>query len=98
VNQAVRLSAVAHDTEDGPTMGKGITWASSIDGVLGNGDHVTVDKLSPGQHTISVTVVDSAGQKATTSITIFVVEEAMSVHRPDVKGNPEDGVGQPAPK
>jgi arylsulfatase A-like enzyme len=67
----IEFSANASDAEDGP-IGVFITWSSSIDGVLGTGDRITLSTLSPGSHTISAQVTDSAGATQSDSITITV--------------------------
>jgi hypothetical protein len=57
------------------------SWESSIDGSLGMGSEIT-PQLSPGIHTITVTVMDSEGGSNSTAIEIEVLE----------KENPGDSV------
>ncbi len=53
-----------------------VTWTSDIDGNIGSGNSINITTLSPGQHTITVTVTDSAGSSDTASMTILVHEKA----------------------
>ncbi len=62
----VALTAVAIDDEDGDISGN-IEWVSNIDGNLGTGNRV-MTILSIGSHIITASIVDSADQ--TTSISI----------------------------
>jgi hypothetical protein len=48
-------------------------WASSRDGVLGSGPELTVLNLSPGLHTLTLTVVDSHGRMGHASVQLRVV-------------------------
>jgi hypothetical protein len=66
----VFLSGEASDTEDGDRSAF-ISWSSSLDGPLGSGP-VANAVLSVGSHTVSATVVDTAGQSADTSINVTV--------------------------
>ncbi|MCL4780048.1 MAG: dockerin type I repeat-containing protein [Gammaproteobacteria bacterium] len=56
---AINLQATATDVEDG-NLSAAISWASSLQGVLGNGSSLGV-ALLPGDHTVTATVIDSAG-------------------------------------
>lgn len=58
------------DTEEGiPVF---FRWWSDVDGELGASDEVTVN-LSPGLHTITLTVTDPEGQQHSQSITVLSV-------------------------
>ncbi len=65
-----RLSGFAHDIEDG-ILTNG-TWSSSRDGVLGQGMQLDGIVLSPGVHTIRLTVTDSGGSGAFAECTVTV--------------------------
>jgi len=61
------------DFEDGPLGDSALSWVSSQDGVLGNGQILEVT-LSPGVHTITLTATDSEGLQDTDSIQVTVVQ------------------------
>ena len=58
--------------EDGVLSGSSLVWNSSVDGLLGNGNSISV-QLSPGTHTISLTATDSDGATGIKGINIIVV-------------------------
>ena len=72
----VELVATASDEEDGE-LSASIEWSSNLDGVLGSGASLS-KKLSVGVHTITATVLDSAGSagEATTSLTITIADDS----------------------
>jgi PKD repeat protein len=55
----VDFTGSATDAEDGTLTGNSLVWSSSIDGALGNGTSVSTSTLSVGNHTITLTAVDS---------------------------------------
>jgi hypothetical protein len=59
----VFLDAYANDMQDGVLSGTNVQWYSDRDGTLGAGAIVNFDAkiLSEGNHTITVTAIDSAG-------------------------------------
>ena len=71
-NKSRRFDGEGNDAEDGPLSGGSLVWSSDIDGVFGTGTVVDTSALSPGSHTISLTVTDSDGASTTTSITAFI--------------------------
>jgi hypothetical protein len=67
------LEATAFDWEDGAiTAQDQLSWRSDLDGPLGRGAWI-VPQLSPGQHTVSVTVRDSSGMRAVKSVRVTVL-------------------------
>lgn len=71
--QQVLLQASGYDLEDG-TLGDGaFGWASSIDGPLGTGASLTTE-LTTGAHVITLTMTDSAGQRAQLTRNVTVAE------------------------
>ena len=68
--EAISLSALAYDFEDGILSGEQRVWQSSLDGQLGTGEPVV--SLSPGTHTITVTAQDASGQQVQDSITLNI--------------------------
>jgi len=59
--------------QDGSLPGSVMSWTSSQDGALGSGQQLEVN-LTPGLHTITLTVTDSNVLKATDSIQLTVVQ------------------------
>ncbi len=52
------------------------TWESSISGSIGTGKSISNIELVPGEHIITLKVMDNAGETTTTSITIDVSEKS----------------------
>jgi PKD repeat protein len=67
----VTFTGSAMDAEDG-TISSSIEWTSSIIGPLGTGASISNGNLPVGTHTITASVTDTGGKKASTSITITV--------------------------
>jgi PKD repeat protein len=63
----------ADDPEDGPLTGTSLTWTSSLDGDFGDGEEETIDTLSTGVHTITLTGEDSGGGLGLDTIVITVL-------------------------
>jgi arylsulfatase A-like enzyme len=87
--ETVQFLASASDAEDGP-ISASIAWSSSIDGAFGTGDSVTSSTLSPGSHTISAQVTDSAGATQSDSITITVSAQFNATPSVSIE-SPSDG-------
>lgn len=49
-------------------------WRSSLDGVIGSADKFESSNLSPGWHTIALTITDSANASATDTIELGIAE------------------------
>ncbi|QTD52063.1 pre-peptidase C-terminal domain-containing protein [Sulfidibacter corallicola] len=69
--EAITFSGSASDPEDGD-ISADLSWSSSLDGTFGSGAQVTVDTLSVGAHTITLSVTDSAGASAQASISLTI--------------------------
>lgn len=69
---SVELTGTATDPEDGVLSGASLVWTSDLDGLLGSGESVTVDGLSIGVHTITLTATDSNGSLDVRAITVPV--------------------------
>jgi leucyl aminopeptidase len=74
-SRAVQLAGTAADAEDGAISDR-LAWTSSVDGALGTGATRSVT-LSPGVHTITAAVQDSAGAtgSAMASVTVTVGDD-----------------------
>jgi len=83
--EPVTFQALATDAEDGVLGGEAVTWASSLDGPLGDGTVLTVPLLSPGTHQVTVTATDSQGAATSASISVAVraslLEELLELRR-----------------
>jgi hypothetical protein len=73
--QAVVLSGLATDVEDGPLSSAGLSWSSDRDGALGSGADVAATNLSVGWHTITLSARDSAGAVGQASVRVLVGRE-----------------------
>lgn len=76
--QPFYAEAIAFDWEDGPiTNLDSYTWISDIDGVLSTGPWAALAEMTPGDHTLTVEVLDSDGNvsKVSVHVTILDVEE-----------------------
>jgi hypothetical protein len=72
VGDLLVLEGFAADLEDGTLPDAALSWASDRQGALGTGPTVPVSGLQPGEHTITLTAVDSAGQSASATAKIYV--------------------------
>ena len=70
----INFSGNASDTEDGDLTSK-LIWTSSISGTIGSGGNFA-KSLASGTHTITAKVTDSAGNTASSSVTITVTAPA----------------------
>jgi hypothetical protein len=64
--------AMAEDAEDGD-LANALVWTSSIDGAVGAGPSFDAC-LTPGEHTITVSVVDSDGNLGSDSLTLSITD------------------------
>lgn len=75
--ESLVLSATADDYEDGD-LSSTISWTSSLDGHLGSGPNVMVSSLSLGDHLITATVRDSAGNAVSQTVLVTVTDQAVA--------------------
>ena len=66
------LQGAATDLEDGFLGDDNLSWASDQDGVLGTGRTAILPSLSEGQHTLTLTAIDSDGNASTASVDVVV--------------------------
>ena len=64
------------DLQDGSLPDSALSWTSSQDEALGGGQLLETT-LTPGTHTLTLTVTDSAGLTATDSIQVTVGQAAL---------------------
>jgi len=74
----ITFTGAGNDVEDGALSGGDLVWRSSIDGVLGTGGSVTVNDLTAGTHTITLTATDSDDVFGSDSIKILILSEIES--------------------
>jgi hypothetical protein len=67
------LTASGYDPEDGTLPDSVFVFSSNINGLLGKGSPLYVNRISNGTHTITVRATDKAGNVALDSIRLFVV-------------------------
>ena len=72
VGDSVSFAGTANDTEDGD-LTAGLSWSSSIDGVIGSGGSFSTSALSIGSHNIIAQVTDSGGRTGSDAISINVL-------------------------
>ncbi len=71
-SQMVILQGSAYDLEDGMPADSAYQWVSSLDGALGSGAALNTAELTTGDHTITLTVTDTDGMSAQTSINLTI--------------------------
>lgn len=68
---AIELAGFAYDAEDGVVSDKQLAWTSNVMGHLGTGQRID-RMLATGQHTITLTATDNAGQRNSARVRIRV--------------------------
>jgi uncharacterized repeat protein (TIGR01451 family) len=66
------LQGLGSDLEDGHLPDEALAWSSDRQGALGVGPSLALTTLAPGLHTITLTVMDAAGQTNSASVKLFV--------------------------
>ena len=70
----VSLEGLGSDDLDGVLSGDSLVWSSSIDGELGTGGSLVLSDLSPGEHVIQLSVMDSEGWSVESRVAITIQE------------------------
>ena len=83
-NTPIFLQGYAYDLEDGILGEDYLSWSSSLDGELGMGSKIFVS-LSPGQHIITLSAVDSDGNMTTAKLDLFA---GYKIFLPLISDNP----------
>ncbi len=78
------FSGNGFDMEDLTLPEEAFSWTSSLDGVLGKGSTVSADSLTPGTHTITLTLRDNDGNTASA---------VLSIQISTVRDSDGDGIG-----
>ena len=68
--QTVALVGSGYDIDTGSLTGDQLQWTSNRDGVLGNGEHLSVATLTVGAHTITLAANDGQGGTDQASVQI----------------------------
>lgn len=92
----IRFEGSALDTQDGALGGESLRWSSNLDGQFGSGSPLDFSSLTQGDHTVTLTAIDSFGLTGTDSISLTV--EPSSVNLPPVArltGPAQGFVGEP---
>ena len=76
-----------YDAEDGELAGSSLVWISDVDGVLGQGNVLSVSNLSLGNHRIALTAADGEGKTATASIQTRIYTPGHKVYLPLIMKN-----------
>lgn len=82
-NQTLNLEALAYSPNIGTLSGGQVTWSSSLDGPLAQGEAAAVTGLTPGVHAITVTVNDGSGTSSETVNEVVVVSDPRYLPTPD---------------
>ena len=72
LNETIVFEGRGHDLEDGLLASDAFTWFSDINGNIGTTDTISLENLSPGVHTITLSAEDSDGNMNSTDITITI--------------------------
>ncbi len=77
IGELLVLQGFGQDFEDGTLPDVSLNWSDNISGALGSGPSLPINSLSPGWHRLTLTVTDSAGQRSSTSIDVYIGARVM---------------------
>lgn len=69
---SITLSGTATDPQNGTLTGNSLKWYSDADGLLGSGNSISVNSLSAGNQTITLTATDNDGFIGSTTVSFYV--------------------------
>ena len=72
IGESIIFEGKAEITYDGKLTGNSLVWTSSLDGQIGTGNTFTRNDLSPREHTIILTAIDSFGDEGTDDVLINI--------------------------
>ncbi|MBN2226828.1 MAG: thrombospondin type 3 repeat-containing protein [candidate division Zixibacteria bacterium] len=73
----------AKDPEDGPLPDSSLAWYSSLDGLLGFGNYISIDYLTVGDHLISLEAHDNDANMAADTIELSILQDTDSDGMPN---------------
>jgi hypothetical protein len=73
VDVAIPFIGGAMDAEDGALSGASMSWASDVDGPIGQGEMFDAPLSTLGQHVITLTATDADGNVGEATITLTIV-------------------------
>jgi len=74
VGEEIPFIGAASDLEDGPLSGAAMTWASDLEGAIGEGVQFEAALTVAGVHVITLAATDTDGNVAQASITLVLVD------------------------
>ena len=89
IGESVEFTGAAFDLEDGDLTAT-INWESDIDGPIGLGAAFITADLSPGLHTISASIIDSASTLALDVVELRIIPEGTFVSETRISSNSDD--------
>lgn len=69
---SITFQVTARTGFDNAPAGDTFVWLSNISGLISNSAEFTIDNLPPGNHRITVTVIDSQNRRATEEIKVII--------------------------
>ncbi len=67
----ITFSGTATDAQDG-NVSSGLSWSSSLDGVIGSGASFSTSALTGGSHVVTASVTDNGGLSGSATVSFFV--------------------------
>ena len=83
----ITFTGTGRDFMEGDLTGAALVWESNIDGQIGTGETFSINNLSPGIHTITLSATNSNDQTGTAKVTITVGEPPIVMISDDIDSN-----------